>query len=166
MAGFKQWPPRCLNPRAEAGVWVVPGPALQWHRGCFWQSCHHTPHKWSHSSFTKGSKNICWVIKGSHSTAYVLARLSDSLKSPVWSCFDQGEKQVCCLYGCQTLSFWGHWWYLWRHTGVGEPCRGARAGMGSHGQQRVRSGRAALQATTALCGVQESCLFSSVVCWF
>lgn len=31
----------------------------------------------------KGSKNICWIIKGSHSTAYVLARLFDSLKSPV-----------------------------------------------------------------------------------
>lgn len=83
MGGFEQWPPRCINPRAEAGVWVVPGPALQWHRDCFWQGCCHTPHKWSHSSFTKGSKNICWVIKGSHSTAYVLARLSDSLKSPV-----------------------------------------------------------------------------------
>lgn len=79
MGGFKQVPPK----RAEAGVWVVPGPALWWHRDCFWQNCHHTPHKWSHSSFIKGSKNICWIIKGSHSTAYVLARLFDSLKSPV-----------------------------------------------------------------------------------
>lgn len=120
-------------------------------RGCFWQSCCHTPHKWSHSSFTNGSKNICWIIKGSHSTAYVLARLFDSLKSFIWSCFDQGEKQMWCLHGCQTPCFWGHWWYLWRHTGVGEPPRGARAGMGSHMQQSVRSGRAALQATTALC---------------
>lgn len=31
-------------------------------------------------------------------------------------------------------------------------------GWGAMGKQRVRSGRAALQAIAALCGVQESCL--------
>lgn len=77
---IKWIPPRCLNPRDGAGSVVTQSSG---HRGPEAAACRAVPHGWSRSSFTRGSKNICRIIKGSCRTAHVPARLLSPLKCPV-----------------------------------------------------------------------------------
>lgn len=89
--GLSGWPPEVFK---FEGGWAgivgggVLGPSPRWHGAASTGNqrlllAELLPHEQSHSSFTKGSKNIRRIIKGSRRTAYALTRLFGSLKSAV-----------------------------------------------------------------------------------